>query len=96
MCKRKSWFDQRNNMRLSVYASSVVHATETHLRSLIRACICMRVYTNSGRLDALSERGISKSSGNIFNKNKKKESGDQADLNCQVLTCTHNQQAYAI
>ena len=49
-------------IRSYVYASSVVHATEIHLRSLIGVCTCMRVYTNSAELDAQSERGISKSS----------------------------------
>ena len=45
-------------IRSYVYASSVVHATEIHLRSLIGACTCMRVYTNSAELDAQSEQGI--------------------------------------
>ena len=45
-----------------VYATSVVHATGIHLRSLIGARTCMRVYTNSAELDAQSEQGISKSS----------------------------------
>ena len=49
-------------IRSYVYATSVVHATEIHLRSLIGARTCMRVYTNSAELDAQSERGISKSS----------------------------------
>ena len=61
-CKRKSWFDHNVIIRSYVYASSVVHATEIHLRSLIGARTCMRVYTNSAELDAQSERGISKSS----------------------------------
>ena len=61
-CKRKSWFDHKVIIRSYVYASSVVHATEIHLRSLIGAPTCMRVYTNSAELDAQSERGISKSS----------------------------------
>ena len=45
-----------------MHASSVVHATEIHLRSLIGACTYMRIYTNSDGLDAQFERGISKSS----------------------------------
>ena len=49
-------------IRGNVYASSVVHATEIHLRSLIGARTCMCIYTNSAELDAQSERGISKSS----------------------------------
>ena len=61
-CKRKSWFDLNVIIRGYVYASSVVHATEIHLRSLIGARTCMRVYTNSAERDAQSERGISKSS----------------------------------
>ena len=61
-CKRKSWFDHNVIIRSNVYATSVVHATEIHLRSLIGARTCMRVYTNSAELDAQSERGISKSS----------------------------------
>ena len=43
-------------------ASSIVHATEIHLRSLIGTRTCMRVYMNSAELDAQSERGIFKSS----------------------------------
>ena len=61
-CKRKSWFGHNEIIRGYVYASSVVHATEIHLRSLIGARTCMRVYTNSAELDGQSERGISKSS----------------------------------
>ena len=61
-CKRKSWFDHNVIIRSYVYATSVVHATEIHLRILIGARTCMRVYTNSAELDAQSERGISKSS----------------------------------
>ena len=49
-------------IRSYVYATSIVHATEIHLHSLIGARTCMRVYTNSAELDAQSERGISKSS----------------------------------
>ena len=60
-CKRKSWFDHEI-IRGYVYASSVVDATEIHLRGLIVARTCMRVYMNSAELDAQSERGISKSS----------------------------------
>ena len=45
-----------------MHANSVVHATETYLRRLIRAHICMRIYTNSAELDARSEQGISSSS----------------------------------
>ena len=36
-CKRKNWFDLNVIIRGYVYASSVVHATEIHLRSLIGA-----------------------------------------------------------
>ena len=36
-CKRKSWFDHNVIIRSYVYATSVVHATEIHLRSLIGA-----------------------------------------------------------
>ena len=61
-CKRKSWFDHNVIVRSYVYATSVVHATEKHLGSLIRARTCMRVYTKSAELDAQSEQGISKSS----------------------------------
>ena len=61
-CKRKSWFDHNEIIRGYVYASSLVHATEIHLRSLIGARTCMRVYTNSAELDERSERGISKAS----------------------------------
>ena len=61
-CKRKSWFDHNVIIRSFVYASSVVHATEIHLRILIGARTCMPVYTSSTKLDAQSERGISKSS----------------------------------
>ena len=57
-CKRKSWFDHNVIIRSYVYASSVVHATEIHLRSHIGARTYMRVYTNSAELDAQSERGI--------------------------------------
>ena len=60
--EKKSWFDLSVIIRGYVYASSVVHATEIHLRSLIGARTCMRVYTNSAELDAQSERGITKSS----------------------------------
>ena len=49
-CKRKSWFDHNVIIRGYVYASSVVHATEIHRRSLIGAHTCMRVYTNSANL----------------------------------------------
>ena len=49
-------------IRVYVYASSVVHATEIYMRSLIGARTCMHVYTNSAELDAQSERGTSKSS----------------------------------
>ena len=61
-CERKNCFDLNVIIRGYVYASSVVHATEIHLRSLIGARTCMRVYTNSAELVAQSERGISKSS----------------------------------
>ena len=61
-CKRKSWFDHNEIIRGYVYASSIVHATEIHLRRLIEASTCMRVYVSSAELDAQSERGISKSS----------------------------------
>ena len=44
------------------YASSVGHATEIPLRSLIGARTCIRVYTKGAELDAQSVRGISKSS----------------------------------
>ena len=54
-CKRKSWFDHNVIIRNYVYASSVVHATEIHLCSLIGARICIRVNTNSAELDAQSE-----------------------------------------
>ena len=54
-CKRKSWFDHNVIIRNYVYASSVVHATEIHLRSLIRARTCMQVNMNSAELDAQSE-----------------------------------------
>ena len=36
-CKRKNWFDLNVIIRGYVYARSVVHATEIHLRSLIGA-----------------------------------------------------------
>ena len=36
--------------------------TEIHLRSLVGASTCMRIYMNSAGLDAQSERGIAKSS----------------------------------
>ena len=62
LCKRKSWFDHNVIIRSYVYVSSVIHATEIHLPSLIGARTCMRVYTNSAELDAQFERGISKSS----------------------------------
>ena len=65
-CKRKSWFDHNEIITGYVYASSVVHATEIHLRSLIGARTCMRVYTNSAELDAQSEWGISKSAGEKY------------------------------
>ena len=52
-CKRKSWFDHNVIIRNYVYTSSIVHATEIHLRSLIGTC--MRVKTNSAELDAQSE-----------------------------------------
>ena len=42
--------------------STVVHATEIHLRSLIGARTCMCIYMNNAELDAQSERGVSKSS----------------------------------
>ena len=42
--------------------SSVVHATEIHLRSLVGTRTCMHVHTNSVGLDAQSEQDISKSS----------------------------------
>ena len=58
--KRKSWFDHNEIIRGYVYASSVVHATEIHLHSLIGARTCKRVYTNSAELDAQSEQDISK------------------------------------
>ena len=61
-CRRKSWFDHNVMIRIGVYASSVVHATEIHMHSLIGARTCMRIYTNNAELDAQSERGISKSS----------------------------------
>ena len=61
-CRRKSWFDHNMIIRSYVYATSVVHATEVHLRSLTGPRTCMRVYTNSAELDAQSGRGISKSS----------------------------------
>ena len=61
-CKRKNWFDHNVIIRGYVYASSVIHATEIHMRSLIGACTCVRIYTNSAELDAQSEQGISKSS----------------------------------
>ena len=61
-CKRKSWFDHNEIIRGYVYASSIVHATEIHLRSPIGAGTSMRVYTNSPELDMQSEWGISKSS----------------------------------
>ena len=61
-CKRKSWFEHNVIIRSYAYASSVVHATEIYLRSLIGACTCMHVNRNSAELDAQSERGISKSS----------------------------------
>ena len=54
--------DYNEIIRGYVYASSVVHATEIHLRSLIRARTCMGIYTNSTELDVQSEQGISKSS----------------------------------
>ena len=60
--KQKSWFDHNEIIRVYVYAGSVVHATEIHLRSLIGAHTCMHEYTNSVELDAQSEWGISKSS----------------------------------
>ena len=53
-CKRKSWFDHNEIIRGYVYASSVVHATEINLRSLIGARTCMRIYMNSAELDAQS------------------------------------------
>ena len=59
-CKRKSWFDHNEIIRGYVYASSVVHATEIHLHSLIGAPTCMRVHMNSAELDVQSEPGISK------------------------------------
>ena len=61
-CKRKSWFDHNEIIRGYVYASSIVHTTEIHLRSLFGACTCTRIHTNSAELDAQSERAISKSS----------------------------------
>ena len=61
-CKRKNWFDHNEIIRSYVYASSVVNATEIHLRSLIGARTCMHLYTNSAELDAQSERDIAKSS----------------------------------
>ena len=40
-CKRKNWFDHNVIIRGYVYVSSVVHATEIHLPSLIGAHTCM-------------------------------------------------------
>ena len=54
-CKRKSWFDHNVIIKNYVYASSVVHATEIHLRSLIGTHTCIRVNTNSAELDAQPE-----------------------------------------
>ena len=54
-------------IRSYVYASSVVHASEIQLRSIIGARTFMRVYTNSAELDAQSERGISKLSAEKIN-----------------------------
>ena len=54
-CKRESWFDHNAIIKNYVYASSVVHATETYLRSLIGTRTCMHVNTNSAELDAQSE-----------------------------------------
>ena len=59
-CKRKSWFDHIEIIRGYVYASSIDQATEIHLRSLIGACTCMRVYTNRAEPDVQSEQGVSK------------------------------------
>ena len=54
-------------IRSYVYASSIVHAGEIYLHSIIGARTCMRVYTNSAELDAQSERGISKLSAEKIN-----------------------------
>ena len=59
-CKTKGWFDHDEIIRGYVYANSIVHATEIHLRCLIGARTCMGVYTKSAKLDTQSERGISK------------------------------------
>ena len=53
----KKLFDHNVIIRGYVHVSSVVQATETHLRSLIGAHTCMRIYTNSAELDGQSERG---------------------------------------
>ena len=66
-CKRKIWFDHNVIIRSYVYVSSIVHATEIHLRSIIEARTCMRVYTNSAEFDAQSERGKSNSSAEKIN-----------------------------